>query len=73
MLSDKPLIGHNYIHTKNGNEYKVVAIGAIKSPNDDLWYNGVFYERVDGTPGTYARTTANFQNNFEDVENIVET
>lgn len=73
MLSDKPLIGHTYIHTKSGNEYEVIALGAIKSPNDNQWYNGVFYQRTDGTPGTYARTTANFENNFEDIKDTVET
>lgn len=72
MINEKPLIGHNYIHIKSRVEYTVLWLGSLKSPNDDQWYNAVFYKRADEIEGVYARTVANFTNNFEEVENVIE-
>lgn len=73
MLSDKPLIGHIYIHVKTKSEYKVIGFGGIKSPNNNLWHTGIFYQKLNGSGSIFGRTIDDFKDNFEDIEDTIET
>lgn len=73
MLDESPLIGHTYIHTSSTYEYIVLAIVSVRIPNDNMWYRGVLYQNANTPQGTYVRTVADFQKNFESIDNIVET
>ena len=73
MLSDEPLIGHNYIHVRTKNEYTIMEFGKLRCPINGGWYPAVFYKRTDNTPGVYSCTVDSFKANFEDVNDIVET
>lgn len=73
MLDDEVLIGHEYIHTKSQNTYKVLDKCKSKNPTTGEWYDAIIYQPCYDNKGIYVRAEYDFKRNFEHTDNIIET
>lgn len=52
-----------YVHTKTGNEYRIIHYGKLKNPDTGVWSDCVIYHGITH-PGIYAREHFSFFQSF---------